>query len=89
MDRMSLYNKNYANSDCNFATSFQAVTEYGNILKEELYPRYRDQLTMCTPEEFDELYDKLSQEYLDAGYQEVINQRLEAYNAGLSTKLPK
>ena len=54
-----------------------------------MYPRYRDQLTMCTPEEFDELYDKLSQEYLDAGYQEVINQRLEAYNAGLSTKLPK
>ncbi len=84
-----LYNKNFANSDCNFATSFDAVTEYGNILKEELYPQYRDQLTMCAPEEFDALYDELSQKYLDAGYQEVIDQRLSAYNSGLSTKLPK
>lgn len=84
-----LYNKNLANSDCNFATSFDAVTEYGNILKEELYPQYRDQLTMCAPEEFDALYDELSQKYLDAGYQEVINQRLSAYNSGLSTKLPQ
>lgn len=84
-----LYNKNLANSDCNFATSFEAVTEYGNILTGELYPQYRDQLTMCAPEEFDALYDELSQKYLEAGYQEVINQRLEAYNNGLSTKLPK
>lgn len=84
-----LYNKNLANSDCNFATSFEAVTEYGNILKEELYPQYRDQLTMCDPDDFDALYDELSQKYLDAGYQEVIDQRLEAYNSGLSTKLPK
>ena len=84
-----LYNKNLANSDCNFATSFDAVTEYGNILKEELYPQYRDQLTMCSPDEFDALYDELSQKYLDAGYQEVIDQRLSAYNSGLSTKLPQ
>lgn len=84
-----LYNKNLANSDCNFATSFEAVTEYGNILTGELYPQYRDQLTMCAPEEFDALYDELSRKYLEAGYQEVINQRLEAYNNGLSTKLPK
>lgn len=85
----ALYNNNYANSDCNFATSFDSVTEYGNILKEELYPQYRDQLTMCAPEEFDALYDELSQKYLTAGYQAVIDERKAAYDAGLSTKLPE
>lgn len=85
----ALYNANKANSDCNFATSFDSVAEYGNILKEELYPQYRDQLTMCAPEEFDALYDELSKKYLDAGYQKVIDERKAAYDNGLSTKLPK
>ena len=49
----------------------------------------RDQLTMCKPEEFDALYDELSQKYLDAGYQAIIDERKEAYEAGLSTKLPQ
>ncbi|MCI8529390.1 MAG: extracellular solute-binding protein [Lachnospiraceae bacterium] len=84
----AMYN-NGAYSDCNFATSFDSVTEYGTTLKEELYPEYRDQLTMCKPEEFDALYEELSQKYLDAGYQAVIDERKEAYEAGLSTKLPK
>lgn len=87
--QLALYENNYANSDCNFATSFDSVTEYGTILKEELYPQYRDQLTMCKPEEFDALYDELSQKYLDAGYQAVIDERKAAYDAGLSTHLPE
>lgn len=85
----ALYNSNYANSDCNFATSFESVTEYGTILKEELYPQYRDQLTMCAPEEFDALYDELSQKYLEGGYQAVIDERKTAYDEGLSTHLPE
>ena len=83
-----LYN-NGAYSDCNFATSFDSVAEYGDSLKEQVYPEYRDQLTMCKPEEFDALYDELSQKYLDAGYQAIIDERKEAYEAGLSTKLPQ
>ena len=44
---------------------------------------------MCAPEEFDALYDELSQKYLDAGYQAVLDDRKAAYEAGNSTKLPK
>ena len=42
---------------------------------------------MCAPEEFDALYDQRAQEYLDAGYQAIIDERAEAYDAGLTTKL--
>ena len=82
-----LYEAGKANMDCLFAATIDAVTEYGNTLKEELYPEYRDQLVMCAPEEFDALYDELSQKYLDAGYQAVIDERLEKLNSGLSTRL--
>ncbi len=41
-----------------------------------------------TPPSFDALYAELSQKYLDAGYQEIIDERLAAYEAGNTTKLP-
>lgn len=37
-------------------------------------------LITCKPEEFDAAYDKVLQDYLDAGGQEVIDQRIELYN---------
>ncbi len=85
--QLALYNAGKANVDCLFAASIDAVTEYGTTLKEEIYPEYRDKLTMCAPEEFDALYETLSQQYLDAGYQEVIDGRKEKFDAGLTTKL--
>ncbi|MBO5337253.1 MAG: sugar ABC transporter substrate-binding protein [Lachnospiraceae bacterium] len=85
--QLKLYEAGYANSDCLFAATIDAVTEYGTTLKEEEYPEYRDQLVMCAPEEFDALYDELSQKYLEAGYQAVIDGRLEMLNNGLSTRL--
>ncbi|MBQ6787184.1 MAG: hypothetical protein IJO85_05635 [Lachnospiraceae bacterium] len=85
--QLALYNAGYANSDCLFAAAIDAVTEYGTSLKEEVYPQYRDELTMCSEEEFDALYDTLSQEYLDMGYQAVIDERLEKLNDGLTTRL--
>lgn len=85
--QLALYNAGYANADCLFAATIDAVTEYGTSLKESVYPEYRDKLTMCAPEEFDALYEELSQEYLDAGYQAVIDERLEKFNDGLTTKL--
>ena len=42
---------------------------------------------MCAPEEFDALYDELTQKYLDAGYQAILDERLEQYQAGNTTKL--
>ena len=66
----------------------EAETEYLGTLG-ELYKEYADRLIMCAPEEFDALYDELSQKYLDAGYQAVLDDRKAAYEAGNSTKLPK
>jgi putative aldouronate transport system substrate-binding protein len=42
---------------------------------------------MCAPEEFDALYEELSQKYLDAGYQAVIDERKEMLDGGLTTRL--
>ena len=44
---------------------------------------------MCSPEEFDALYDELAQQYADAGYQEILDERAAAYEAGSTTKLPE
>ena len=85
--QLALYEAGYANVDCLFGGSLEAVTENGTALKEEVYPEYRDQLVMCAPEEFDALYDELSQKYLDAGYQDVIDERQEMFDAGNTTKL--
>lgn len=85
--QLALYEAGYANSDCLFATSIEAVTENGTSLKEDVYPEYRDDLTRCKPEEFDALYEKLSQQYLDQGYQAIIDERQEAFDNGLTTRL--
>ncbi len=76
----------YAVADCNFAVVIEAATEYQETLL-STYTEYRDQLTMCKPEEFDALYDQLAQEYADAGYQEIVDERKQAYEDGMSTKL--
>lgn len=78
----------YTSTDPIFAVAIEAEAEYSASLV-DLYKEYRDRLTMCSPEEFDTLYAELSQKYLDAGYQEVIDARREAYEAGNSTKLPE
>ena len=69
-----------------YSVSMEAEAEYQTVLV-NLYKEYRDKLTMCAPEEFDALYSQFAQEYLDAGYQEVIDERAEAYAAGNSTHL--
>ena len=83
---VKVYEKGYANSDCKFAVVIKASSELQQSLC-ELYAEYRDQLVTCPPDQFDALYDELSQKYLDAGYQEVVNERREAYEAGYTTKL--
>lgn len=84
--QVAIWNDGYANSDCLFAVSLDSVAEYGNTLY-DLYAEYRDKLTMCAPEEFDALYEELSQNYLDQGYQEVIDERQAAFENGQTTKL--
>ncbi|WP_130837427.1 extracellular solute-binding protein [Lachnoclostridium sp. Marseille-P6806] len=86
--QLKVYEAGYAQMDCLFSSAVDAETEYAATLASK-YAEYRDRLTMCPPEEFDALYEELSQAYLDDGYQEVIDGRKEAYEAGNSTKLSK
>lgn len=84
---VELYNQGYASTDPIFTEVVQSDAENrGNLLS--LYIIYRDQLTMCSPDEFDALYDKLTKEYYANGYQLVVDERLKLYNEGKSTKLP-
>ncbi len=83
-----LAQQGYATFDTLFSVPIDAESEYSGALT-ELYKEYRDKLTMCKPEEFDALYDQYSKKYLEAGYQEVLDERLEAYKNGNSTKLPQ
>ncbi len=72
--------------DCYFGTVLDAETDNSTALT-ELYIQLRDELTMCAPEEFDAKYEEAVQEYLDAGYQDVIDARKEALENGQTTKL--
>ncbi|MDO4293406.1 MAG: extracellular solute-binding protein [Eubacteriales bacterium] len=78
--------KGWAITDCNFAVVIESASEYQATLT-SLYTEYRDKLTMCAPEEFDALYDQLAQEYSDAGFGEIVEERTAAYEEGHSTKL--
>ncbi len=83
-----LAEQGYGVLDIIFSTPIEAEVEFSGVLQEK-YKEYRDKLTMCKPEEFDALYKKYTEEYLKAGYQEVMDQRLQAYQDGKSTKLPE
>jgi putative aldouronate transport system substrate-binding protein len=76
-----------AYSDPIFAVAIESEAEYSATLL-SLWQEYYAKLVKCDPAEFDALYADLSQQYLDAGYQEIIDERLEAYNNGQTTKLP-
>ncbi len=77
----------WAVTDCMFGDSLESVTEYQETLL-NLYIELRDKLVVASEDEFDALYEEYSQQYLDAGYQEVIDERLELFNEGMTTKLP-
>lgn len=84
--QLEVYNAGYANSDCKFAVIIKSSSELQQTLC-ELYAEYRDQLVTCPPDQFDALYEELSAKYLEAGYQQVIDERREAYEKGYTTKL--
>ena len=76
-----------AYSDPVFAVAIESESEYSATLL-SLWQEYYAKLIKCDPAEFDALYAEYSQAFLDAGYQEVIDERLEAYEAGNTTHLP-
>ena len=76
-----------AYSDPVFAVAIESESEYSATLL-SLWQEYFAKLIKCDPAEFDSLYAQYSQEFLDAGYQEIMDERLAAYEAGNTTKLP-
>ena len=80
--------KGWAYSDPVFSVAIAAESEYNATLL-ALWKEYATLLTKCPVDEFEALYAELSQKYLEAGYQEIIDERLAAYEAGQTTKLPK
>lgn len=76
----------YAVNDAMFGVSIESENELRGTLQ-ALFTEYYDQLVMCDPAEFDALYDQLTEEYMDAGYREVLEERKAAYEAGQTTKL--
>ena len=77
----------YAVADCLFAAAMESTSEYQQTLV-ELYKEARDAVTMCSVEEFDELYQKYTDDFNDAGFAEVAEERQAAYEDGSTTKLP-
>ena len=85
-DKVAVRDAGWAIANALYSVTMEAEAEYQKVLTEK-YKEYRDKLTMCAPEEFDALYQQFAQEYLDAGYQEVIDERAAAYEAGNSTHM--
>lgn len=84
----TLAEQGYGCLDVLFSVPIDAETEFSGALTEK-YKEYRDKLTMCKTEEFDALYKEYAQKYLEAGYQKIQEERLQAYKDGHSTKLPE
>lgn len=87
-DKLKLSGEGYATNDPFFSVVLESEVEYGTSIV-ELYKEYRDKLVMCKTEEFDAMYEDLSQKYADQGYEAITTERKEAYEAGNSTKLKK
>ncbi len=85
-DKCKVRDAGWAIANTLYSVSMEAEAEYQTTLV-NLYKEYRDKLTMCPADQFDALYKEFAQAYLDAGYQEVIDERAAAYAAGNSTHL--
>lgn len=85
-NQVEVAKKGWVPVDCMFATTIDSVGEYQETLK-DLYKTYRDELVMTSPDKFDALYEQRAQEYRDAGYQAIADERLQALKDGMSSKL--
>lgn len=86
--QVACYDAGLVSVDCMFTTAVPAVDEY----KDSLFAKYaelRDKIVMGSEADFEANYAAASKEYLEAGYQEIIDDRLEAFKAGNSSRLPK
>jgi putative aldouronate transport system substrate-binding protein len=73
--------------DVFFSVPIPGEASYAGTLH-GILQEYFSRLVRVDPAGFDALYDQFTQRYLDAGYQTIMNQRLAAFRAGNSTRLP-
>ncbi len=83
--QVEAWEKGWVPTDCMFSVAIESVAEYQGTLG-TMYAEFRDKLVTCKPEEFDALYESYSKQYLEAGYQAIIDERKAAYEAGNSSK---
>lgn len=70
-----------------FSVNIESLNEYAGPLR-ALFMEYATALVKCDADEFDALYEQYVAQYKDAGFQEIMDERLAAYEAGNSTLLP-
>lgn len=70
--------KEYQYTDFLFDRSIEALSQYGETLKSKWEVIQVDLIT-CKPEEFEAKYEAACKEYLEAGYQAVLDEKAEAY----------
>lgn len=80
LDYNKKYDETYTPDTC-FTVPIESLGEYSADLASLWGTSYVDLIT-CAPEEFEDKYAELSQEYLDAGYQEILDEKKAAYDAG-------
>ena len=79
--QMACYEAGMAAPDCSFTVSIAANDEY----KDTLYTTYatlRDKIVMGSEADFEANYEAACQEYLDAGYQAIMDEKKAAFEAG-------
>ncbi|MCI2049885.1 MAG: extracellular solute-binding protein [Lachnospiraceae bacterium] len=69
-----------------YTVAIDAETENSGSLL-ELYKEYRNKIVMAKTADFESTYKELSQQYLDAGYQSIVDERDQAYKDGNCSKL--
>lgn len=71
--------KEYSYMDYTFTEAIPAEATYSSTLLSK-WKEYYTKLIMCDPAEFDKLYEAACKDYLNSGYQQILDQRAEIYD---------
>lgn len=72
--------KDHKYTDFLFDRSIESLSQYGETLKSK-WEVIQVDLINCKPEEFEAKYEAACQEYLASGYEQVLDEKAEAYKA--------
>lgn len=64
-----------------FTKAVESISEYSTDLNSLWQEAYVDCIT-CSPDQFESKYAEYSQEYLDAGYQEILDEKQSLIDEG-------